>query len=67
MKNFTYYYNLYTTSNEKLYEELTINVIRYLEKECEKDLRFYEFMCWLEDMEEYYYDNVEKSLSPEDL
>ena len=66
-KTFDDYYTLYTNGNEELYELLNIDAIRELEKECEKDLKFYEFQCWLESMEEYYYDDIEKSLSPEDL
>lgn len=64
MKNFIYYYNLYTTGNEELYDELSIHIIKELEKECENNMKFYEFECWLRSMEQYYF---EKKMNPEYL
>ena len=52
MKNFNHYYTLYTSGDEKLYDDLSIHTIKELERDCDKDLaKYYDFKMWLMSME----------------
>lgn len=58
MKTFEELYILYKTCNEQLYDELDNVDFDFLYDECDKDLaKYYEFKCWLEDVDQYYHYN----------
>lgn len=51
-------YNMYHNTDEQLYDKLDYVDFDELYIECDKDLdKYYEFKCWLEDVDQYYHYN----------
>lgn len=57
-KSFSELYNMYHNCDDLLYNELDYADFDELYCECDKDLaKYYEFKCWLEDIDQYYHYN----------